>query len=138
MSAFVVDKECINKIVTFLSACNWGNEILHSEVKRRMDEHGYKIENDDELEYLANEMLNMNKGAVDYRYNEVNQVELIRFEYKSASKIQVLKSLQCFLYQCSEGDVPKLELYRVLSEVEDALMHSIIDELPVYRRAKWG
>jgi hypothetical protein len=51
---------------------------------------------------------------LDYRYRETESVPLV----------QVLKSLQCWLYQCSEGNVPETELYKLFdTDVQVYLMN---------------
>jgi hypothetical protein len=51
----------------------------------------------------------------------------------------VLKSLRCWLYQCSEGQVVKEPLYRFFNDVvEPYLMSKIICALPEYEQAHWG
>jgi hypothetical protein len=53
--------------------------------------------------------------------------------------MQVLKSLQCWLYQCNEGDVPTTELYGLFdTDVQMYLMDTIITKLPEYEEATWG
>jgi hypothetical protein len=53
--------------------------------------------------------------------------------------VQVLKSLQCWLYQCNGDDVPKTALYELFdNDVQLYLMTEIIDALPEYQNAYWG
>jgi hypothetical protein len=66
---------------------------------------------------------------LDYHYEVVEPVPLV----------QVLKSLQCWLYQCNEGDVPTTALYGLFdNDVQLYLMSEIIDTLPEYQNAYWG
>ena len=63
------------------------------------------------------------------------------YSYKPAhgTEIQVLKSLRCWLYQCTEGQVVKEPLYRFFNDVvEQYLMSTIICALPEYEQAAWG
>ena len=51
---------------------------------------------------------------------------------------QVLKSLDCFLYQCSEGDIPEEStLYQKLAKVRDDLARVLASSTPQYESAKW-
>jgi hypothetical protein len=47
--------------------------------------------------------------------------------------------MQCWLYQCNEGDVPEIVLCGLFdTEVQLYLMTEIIDALPEYQNAFWG
>jgi len=48
-----------------------------------------------------------------------------------------LKSLQCLIYQCSEGSVVKTGLYKKLIEVKNDLQDLIISDMPEYKKAVW-
>jgi len=50
----------------------------------------------------------------------------------------VIKSLQCWKYQCSEGDIPETKLYQFFEEVEHHLALKIVINLPEYDKATWG
>ena len=60
------------------------------------------------------------------------------YEISMIRDIQVLKSLQCFLYQCTEGTIPKRKLYKTLRDIERVLINDIISKLPEYDKAEWG
>jgi hypothetical protein len=63
-----------------------------------------------------------------------------RFQYTEAvSLMQVLKSLQCWLYQCNEGNVPATAVYGLFDTAGHLyLMDTIITKLPEYEQAEWG
>ena len=50
---------------------------------------------------------------------------------------QALKSLQCLIYQCSEGNVPATDLYQALRDLEHSMMDEIIRAMPAYQQAQW-
>lgn len=91
----------------------------------------------------------MNIKAVNYRYPDSIDIpgtyendSLVRYEFKSLrfnlpSPIQVLKSLQCFLYQCTEGDIPEMLLYKALKKWEGDLAINIVQSMPEWDSAKW-
>jgi hypothetical protein len=95
-------------------------------------------------EHLGYAMFQLNSNAVDARYGNGEAAAFrtldYRFEHTDAvSLTQVLKSLQCWLYQCNEGDVPETELYKLFDDdIRLFLMNIIIDTLPEYQRAEWG
>lgn len=51
---------------------------------------------------------------------------------------QMLKSFECFLYQCDEGAVAKSELYQALVLAKNYYMKYLIGKLPEYAAAVWG
>ena len=95
---------------------------------------------------FGRKLLKMNIEATEQRYIEpyLNQqqkkerLKNFRFSQQPINKIQSLKSLSCFLYQCSEGSIPKRKLYKEMRDKETALAFDIINELPEYDKAEWG
>lgn len=55
-------------------------------------------------------------------------------------QFQSYKSLQCWLYQCCEGDIPEVsKLYKFFDTVVIRHMaNSIITKTPAYEQAEWG
>ena len=125
MSSHIVEDETISRFLSVISA-------------KAFDEQNTK---------LGRKLLAMNIKATEQRYpgnhflTEVQKKKRLKdfeFNFTKVSKIQALKSLTCFLYQCSEGTVPKSKLYKEMREKENTLMYKIIDELPEYDKAEWG
>jgi hypothetical protein len=88
-------------------------------------------------------MFALNIAGITDRYGdgEAEHFRNLAYHYKPAhgSRMQVLKSLQCWLYQCTEGDVVTKPLYKFFQDtVEPHLMSSIIADLPEYQAAAWG
>ena len=83
----------------------------------------------------------LNSLALKVRYNEEPAPGYkfceVKYSNISSDKIQLLKSLQCLIYQCSEGSVVKTGLYKKLIEVKNDLMDLIIRDLPEYENAVW-
>ena len=83
----------------------------------------------------------LNSLALKVRYNEEPSPGYkfcsIKYTEASSCKIQLLKSLNCFIYQCSEGSVIKTGLYKKLLEVKSDLQDLIIRDLPEYEKAVW-
>tara|TARA_R100000458_G_C8221269_1_gene205555 strand:- start:500 stop:1003 length:504 start_codon:yes stop_codon:yes gene_type:complete len=50
---------------------------------------------------------------------------------------QKLKHVQCFLYQCNEGDVPNMPLFKAVERLADEMKNVIINELASYQEATW-
>ena len=85
--------------------------------------------------------LNIRATADRYRDGEPDFTQAITYRYtpKAPTTVQKLKSLQCWLYQCSEGDQYESDsLYIQGRKIERELMQQIISELPAYNAATWG
>lgn len=148
MSAFVVEDKTINSILAWIEQCAWSSEKDH--LIRPFRSIGYNInraEIDDVfygvLRKLASDLFKMNCDGVNARYGE-NQAQEFRpldFEYKSITAppiVQAIKSMQCLLYQCSEGDVGTQPLYKALADTIDRCCSHVVSALPEYDKAKWG
>lgn len=83
----------------------------------------------------------LNSLALKVRYNEepAPGYKFCEVKYSNASSnpIQLLKSLNCLIYQCSEGAVVETGLYKKLLEVKADLSADIISDLPEYDQAVW-
>ncbi len=88
--------------------------------------------------------MQLNVIAVDDRYGmgEAKKFRPLDYRYvvpEPIPLVQVLKSLQCWLYQCNEGNVLETALYGLFdNDVQLYLMTEIIDALPEYQDAFWG
>lgn len=118
MSAFLVGYETIDRILSWMIC------------RKKMDEKTADV--------FGQEMLNMNAEAVNQRYDERNVMLGYRFQFRHVSIFQALKSLQCWLYQCSEGNVPDRESYKKFRELESEIMDEIISGMKEYEQAEWG
>jgi len=97
---------------------------------------------------LADAMLAMNIDAFRQRYGikallaeDLDCIDLDTRDRKpleALSEVQVYKSLQCFLYQCCEGDVDERPLYKALSAIRELLAPFINEDSPEYEAAQWG
>ena len=90
---------------------------------------------------MANALKQMNLEALYQRYGDEydeNESFVTSALYPHAiSPIQTFKHIQCFLYQCSEGNVPDRLLYKKVEKLQDQVAYSIVDNLPEYNDAKW-
>lgn len=132
MSAFIVPDELIHRLVVALK------------VERFFADHDRSL--------LGGTLIQMNEAAVNARYAENNQRnEPYVFEQPAAfSAVQAYKTIRCFLYQCSEGDVPAAwPLFAKVDEVRQfyakLLGHDAANErwsdsrrAAEYRDAEWG
>lgn len=97
-------------------------------------------------EELADAMTVMNVEALRQRYGESSpeffweSLECVDLDAapRPLRPVQFCKSLQCFLYQCAEGDVPDSDLYKALEAYERDVPRRIIMHMPAYAKARWG
>ena len=84
----------------------------------------------------------LNVGAVRARYDDADTGMVPpAYEHKHATgttAIRAYKALRCWLYQCSEGDVPKSPLYKAMTAILDTLAHEITCAAPEYDACLWG
>jgi hypothetical protein len=83
----------------------------------------------------------MDRDAVEVRYGkEVDFPLPMLMDYiqEATNKYVVLKCLDCYLYQCSEGDCPKLSLYQEVEKARNKLVNKLIAGVPAYQVAPWG
>ena len=143
MSAFIVDDEIINLPLGFFYTETVGSGV-YDEIPRRLKEAGYNIgEDETEIERLAQEMFRLNCEAVNQRYGEgaAETFRELNFKYQftpETSIAQAYKALECWLYQCTEGDVWESPLYELIKKIANSLAHRIAENTPEYKKARWG
>lgn len=130
MSAYIVDSVTIDRIVTYVEQVANEYRSLHTDIY-----HTAQATTPDEL---GQALYRMNVTAVDDRYRDHNPLPPYRHTNRFVSGVQVYKSMQCFLYQCSEGDVPDQPLFKALERLHNHCANSIIRHLPDYSKAVWG
>jgi len=140
MSAFMVEDQTINRVVSWLK-----REVQTSRftLDRLAREYEVDLTSENWDEKLAKAMFQLNCDGVNARYGtgEAEQFRPLNFTYKpegNTFRVQVLKSLQCWMYQCNEGEVHQTKLYQFFEEVEHHLAVNIVMDLPEYDKAKWG
>jgi hypothetical protein len=98
-------------------------------------------------ERLADAMLAMNLDAFRQRYDAEmffacqSDIELDSGKWRTEtplSDMQFFKSLQCFLYQCCEGNVDERPLYKTLKALLELQAVSFNEKSPDYEAAQWG
>ena len=74
-------------------------------------------------------------GLSDYKIEFKNQVGFMPF---GRITHQDYKTIQCYLYQCYEGNVPETPLFKVLKKLEKEVACYIVENQPEYEEAQWG
>lgn len=134
MSAFIVSDKTVNRIIDYVA---WVS-VKDPYMLRILSGAGYELP--DDVERLGQDMVNLNYGAVNERYSEEEKPEKFqRIRNLPVSLIQTVKSLQCYLYQCTEGEeFENSKLYLGLRRLEEHLLNEIVTSLPAYGKAVWG
>jgi hypothetical protein len=98
MSAFLVDKTTINKILT-----EFGNSVSKSEqVKMKVTEVFLTDFNPLWQSQIGQKMLDLNQEALGHRYGDLKRSLRYTFHPVSCTKTEAFKALQCWLYQCTD------------------------------------
>lgn len=141
MSSFIVSDSLLRKIATLVTGfkssdyrhCFYGTEF-------------YDVASIDPQK-MIDALFLMNCDAIDARYGEgstasktATKVGLVRFVRAEASQVALYKGIQCYLYQCSEGDVDESPLYKAVQAVKATLADRIIKTRfeAQYDAAPWG
>ncbi len=138
MSAFVVEDHVINKVITKLIYDRNG-EFL----KRRVLEHGYDLDTMAGRTKLGWDMFSLNIRAVNMRYKDHPAEKFRPLNYRfvidgNLSRAAVIKALQCWMYQCTEGDCDESPLYKLMDEILKYWALDIVRSTPEYQSAAWG
>jgi len=149
MSAYIVDDATINRALGYLRT------------SARVDGHFYPVEcvegydlkggaKATEWRRLGRDMMDLNVAAVDARYGEgegnaweVSQQRglAVAAPYKYVNElcgsVQAYKALRIWLYQCSEGNVPESDLFKMMELVSFRLACDIVNHLDEYHTFPW-
>ena len=118
MSAFVVAEETINCVVTAMN-----------------EDHRLSGE---QLDELGGKLWQMNADAVNARYSEKSGAPICyAHRTRAYTLVQQYKATCCYLYQCSEGDVPQTELFKHVEDLSHRLAARIVSQLPEYQNSQW-
>lgn len=156
MSAFLVESKSIAAIADFIWHC-----IEYPQNMPRMHIAGHRQDLQRECrEYCAQHnpahpllsesnlfrMLdNMNREALAARYEEraaeyfdMEPREPIEYSIHRRDPWQLLKTMQCYLYQCEESDrITETALYKCVERAAQQLQNKLVSEIPEYAAAEW-
>jgi hypothetical protein len=139
MSAFIVEDKTINRVVTFLATDREGDWL-----RRYIQEQlGIDLTTSMGRETLGKLMFSLNCDAVNQRYGDDQAKEFrpLNYAYRieiSCNRIMAFKAIQCWHYQCSEGDIDQSNLYQVMERVQGHLAEMIVTRLDAYDKLAWA
>ena len=150
MSAFVVEPRTINRILGYLRESERAGQFMGGHSRRLLQSVEFDFLNRDDQANLGQAMYNMNVNAVSQRYpddslnslpgtyHKEGVLDSYKVELVHVSAAQAYKSLQCWLYQCTEGNVTKNKLFQAFEKIAESLANEIVTSLPEYETAQWG
>ena len=142
MSAFMVSDATINGALGWLEFSHRSDP--YSNISRALKDGGYDLDDGASAGRLARDMFALNILGVDARYGagQAEQFRPLDFKYAkhpSLPLVDAYSALQCWSYQCCEGDIPEENaLYHLMERVGDLMARLIVSKLPEYKRANWG
>jgi len=131
MSAFLMSNKTISKLAYALSGEGTDTRELHEDYEKP--------------EVLALDLYRLNIKALVNRYGkeEIEKEGAFEFiktdEFNESNKdlAQYYRSLRCFLYQCSEGDVIETKLFKLLDGISNQIAHRIASNWADEKGAEW-
>ena len=147
MSAFVVEDRTINSIVSWLGCEITRNHWLWDKLIEYLGKNDTTVPNISIATWekdLAIQMFQLNIAGVEVRYGkgETEANRDLNFRYMPVlppTDVQALKSMNCWLYQCMEGNIPEHPLYKFFDDiVVRYLLEKIVYNSPEYDNATWG
>ncbi len=138
MSAYIVEDTTINAVVSFIAMDRKG-DWLRSQILR---ETGCNLDTPEGKEALGLAMFELNCNAVEQRYGTGEAKAFRDLNYAfilniNVNRFSAYKNLKCWLYQCSDGNVPDESLlYAAMDRVKGEMADIIVSALPQYESAK--
>ena len=134
MSCFIVSADTVDRIISTIELQGgWARHAADLPVTYLFDWNA-----------LGRAMLDLNATAFNARYggrfaDEVPEgLDRYVWQGRYVTLVAGYKSLRCYLYQCSEGEVPDHPLFRALRGYADALAVTLAENTPEYRSAAWA
>lgn len=137
MSAFIVGNQCIENILNHL--CSLKDMEIYS--LNPLTELGYDLRHMNDpmaAKKLAKDMMAMNVASIRARYGTSDAHDRVKLGMSRCTPAQAYKSLACFLYQCHEGDIPQLPLFKALEKVKTNIAEDIVRTSAGYDELTWG
>ena len=136
MSAFIVENKTINAVVTKLTYDRNGEW-----QKAQFKKLGYDLDTLEGRQQLGWAMFKLNIRAVNQRYNgDAADFRPLNYKFTFENdylKVAAIKALKCWLYQCTEGDCDKSELYLVMDKLANSWAYDVVRDLPEYEAQAW-
>lgn len=135
MSSFMVTTTTMQHVVAGIFAGHRGKDTLALLFDGNYY-HGQKGLTD-----LGNALFAMNGLALHARYGMSDPAPAFRFDMgmlATPALVEHYKAMQCFLYQCSEGNIPESSLFQAVDDAAGLLARRIVEQSAAYEDAPWG
>tara|TARA_R100001530_G_C4296645_1_gene149404 strand:- start:576 stop:995 length:420 start_codon:yes stop_codon:yes gene_type:complete len=138
MSSFIVSYETMNNIINGLFWDHKFKEIHGYIIYKKLN-----LNKSEDYKRLIRDLYKLNFDAFNYRYssklskNDLNFIKGFKWTDQKVNPFQFLKSCECLLYQCSEGNIIKRKLYKDFKILIECLKSYIIDSMPEYKKSTW-
>lgn len=93
---------------------------------------------------IFNVLRRMNEQATGERYRDASPYEFREMpkgewcRMAESNPWQLLKTFECYLYQCDEGSVKDSALFKALRDSCRFYMKHLVGKIPAYSEADWG
>lgn len=150
MSAYVVEDKVINQVISWIVTPRRDGDPIFEII---LKETGHDLRTKNGRAALGKAMFELNCTAVEQRYGDKSASDFRPLNYRyidqeslgggliimgtPVTSVQAYKSLACWDYQCSEGDVPDTPLYKAMARVACEMAHIIVRSLPAWEQAAW-
>ena len=139
MSAYQVDFETIGRVMKSISKTGcYGPR--YKQIEKLKDQYNKNAG------IVFDQLLNLNRLSLKQRYEDaksmffkVDRSKAVWFSRQLGhDDYQLLKSLNCFLYQSCEGKASKTELYKTIDAISNNFAHSLVAKTRGYETANWN
>ncbi|MDP8218435.1 MAG: hypothetical protein P9M03_06895, partial [Candidatus Theseobacter exili] len=140
--AYIVENRTINTIVSYCYLKSIGDEWNAREISDL-----FKIDTteDGSDAQLGQYLLDMNIAAIQEKYPDEDPASFRDLDYvyefdadRITNEYAVYAAIKCLLYQCSEGDIVKSELYEAIEGLLNFVARQIIEVSKQYQDVTWG
>lgn len=142
MSAFIMCAESISVIASAVADAINNHASSHYALMQWAESVGCMDGRRCNAKGVFDELARFNTERVNIRYPDDNDAfvgEFIPMNLLVVSDVQLVKLVQCYLYQCSEGNnYAEQPTYQAMQSFERALLWKVVRALPAYEEAGWG
>ena len=159
MSAFILQPESIRDLACFINSVVTSGYNMHGFEAPELLKKEFPARSRHSVRDTYEKLYELNAEAMHFRYPASMKDKVIPpmpegefyvrpeigaslhggiFRKPTDKHYQILKRLNCFLYQCDEGNVPESDAYKALKGLERQLMVMIVSSNEAYQRAEWG
>ena len=149
MSAFMLNTETLSKITNIIM--DWFEYRFPNGFDFIPDDLAYfkDYKEGDLPKRLYKDLWEMNADAIKARYGSSSSEMFNKEDYEDGylydvyfnpdtEMYQAIKSIDCYLYQCSEGNLENSDFYKAIDALSRRICRQIVWDDPKWEIAKWG